>query len=451
MQKILVIAAREYFAVVRSKAFVISLVLLPLMMFAPGVVQKMTSKVMDIRDRKFAVIDHTPGAQMFPALAKAVQRHNEQDIFEGGEQGKQIEPRFVLERIEPAAEGPDLQQEYELAQRVRKGDLFGFVEIGRDVFTAPPAQAGEGSEPKRLKPEETVRYHTSTPTYFDFPQLVTRTVNSVVLKSKLEAAGVKGDFDKLKADVTLVDRGLPFRDAKGTIQPGEETNQLASLLVPFGLVFLMFIVVLIGAIPLTQGIIEEKQQRIAEVLLGSVQPFQLMAGKVLGMVGTSLTLILIYLAGAYFTAQKLHLVQYLPAHVIAWFVVFQILAVLMYGSIYIAIGASCTDAKEMQSLLMPVNLIMVLPLMVLANVVQNPNGPLARLATWFPPATPMIAVARIAVPPGIPAWEKAAAIAIVIAATALFIWASGRIFRVGILMQGKGAHVGEILRWIVSG
>ena|SRR5437762_10365518 len=176
-----------------------------------------------------------------------------------------------------------------------------------------------------------------------------------------------------------------------------------------------------------------------------------MAGKVLGLVATSMTLILIYLGGAYFTAQKMNMTQYLPGHVLAWFVLFQLLAVLMYGSIYIAIGASCTDAKEMQSLLMPINLIMVLPIMLLANIVQNPNGPLARLATWFPPATPMIAFARIAVPPGIPGWEAAGAIAMVILATLLFIWASGRIFRVGILMQGKGANLHEMMRWVFSG
>jgi ABC-2 type transport system permease protein len=440
---------------VRSKAFVISLVLLPLMMFAPGVVQKMTSRVMDIRDRKFAVIDRTPGAGMFATLERAVQEHNQTAIFDKEDNGKQIEPKFVLEAVEPAASGdPELRQQYELAQRVRRGDLFGFVEIGADVFNvkASPSPTTDTEDQPKQPPEELVRYHTATPTYLDFRQLVEAAVNREVRTRKLIDAGIPREkFGDVLAQVKVVNRGLPFKDAKGNIQPGEETNQLASLLVPFGLVFLMFIVVLIGAIPLTQGIIEEKQQRIAEVLLGSVQPFQLMAGKVLGMVGTSLTLILIYLAGAYFTAQKLHLTQYLPTHVIGWFVLFQILAVLMYGSIYIAIGASCTDAKEMQSLLMPVNLVMVLPLMVLANVVQNPNGPLARLATWFPPATPMIVVARIAVPPGIPAWEKAAAIAIVIAATTLFIWASGRIFRVGILMQGKGAHLGEILRWIVSG
>src|SRR5207248_1453949 len=182
----------------------------------------------------------------------------------------------------------------------------------------------------------------------------------------------------------------------------------------------------------------------SEVLLGSVRPFQLMSGKVLGLVATSITLILVYLGGAYYAAHKLGMGEFLPGQLIAWFVVFQVLAVLMFGSLYIAIGAACTDAKEMQSLLLPVNMFLVVPLAVLPNIIQNPNGPLARIATLFPPLTPMVTVARLAVPPGIPLWEILVAIAILLASTTILVWASGRIFRVGILMQGKGANVRDL-------
>src|SRR5205814_8720313 len=126
MRKTLVIAWREYFAVVRSKAFLISLVLLPVMMFAPGVVQKATSKVMDIRDRRFAVVDRTSGAQLFPELAKAVEERNATKIFDP-ETRRQVEPKFVLEQVPPAPDETVLQQQFELANRVRKGELFGFL------------------------------------------------------------------------------------------------------------------------------------------------------------------------------------------------------------------------------------------------------------------------------------------------------------------------------------
>jgi ABC-type Na+ efflux pump permease subunit len=137
--------------------------------------------------------------------------------------------------------------------------------------------------------------------------------------------------------------------------------------------------------------------------------------------------------------------------VLAWFILFQLLSVLMYGSLYIAIGAACTDTKEKQSLLMPVNLLMAIPLMTIMPIIQSPRGMLARAMTWFPPATPFVTVARIAVPPGISLLETLVSIVIVVITTIVLVWASGRIFRVGILMQGKGANLGQLVRWVVRG
>src|SRR3954471_3938414 len=137
MRKVLVIAAREYLAVVRSKAFFISLVLLPVMMFAPSLLERATRKVQDVRDRRFAVIDRTPGQAVYTKLGDAVETRNARVASPAG--ARQSEPRFVLEPITPAGadstEAAALQQRYELAQRVRTGELFGIVDIGADVLT----------------------------------------------------------------------------------------------------------------------------------------------------------------------------------------------------------------------------------------------------------------------------------------------------------------------------
>jgi ABC-2 type transport system permease protein len=450
MRKIFTIAAREYNAVVRSKAFVLSLVLLPLMMGAPGLVQRITKDVVDTRERSFAVIDQTPGEQIYAAVETAVKQHNA--AVNDPETGRQIRPKFSIEKIEPAhTADAALKQRYELAERVRAGKLFGFISIGPDVMKPVPATAPSLQQADLPSPQ-LVSYYTNTPTFLDFRALVRQTVNEAVRKKRLEAAGVHSDnLDALMAEVPVQDRGLPTKSPSGAIIESRAMGEILSVMIPMGLVILMLMVILIGAIPLTQGIIEEKQQRIAEVLLGSVSPFQLMMGKVLGLVATSGTLIIIYLGGAYWAATKMGIAQHLPHSVLMWFIIFQLLAVLMYGSLYIAIGASVTDAKEMQSLLMPVNLLMVIPLMMLINVIQNPNGPLARIVTLFPPATPMIAVARIAVSPGMPLWETIVAMLIVLATTIALIWASGRIFRVGILMQGKAPSLGQLAKWVVRG
>jgi ABC-2 type transport system permease protein len=123
----------------------------------------------------------------------------------------------------------------------------------------------------------------------------------------------------------------------------------------------------------------------------------------------------------------------------------------MYGSLYIAIGAACNDPNQMQSLLMPVNLLMALPLLMMIAIVQSPTGPVARILTYFPPATPFVSVARMAIPPGLSVGETIAAIVIVLLTTIVLIWASGRIFRIGMLLQGKSPHLGELLKWVVRG
>jgi ABC-2 type transport system permease protein len=96
-------------------------------------------------------------------------------------------------------------------------------------------------------------------------------------------------------------------------------------------------------------------------------------------------------------------------------------------------------------------LLATLPLFILGNVLQEPNSAVATGLSFFPFATPMLMIARQAVPPGIPWWQPVLGALLVLATTLLCIWAAGRIFRVGILMQGKGANMGEMLRWVLRG
>lgn len=437
-RKIHVIAAREYLAVVRSKAFILSLLVLPLMMGASIGIQRVANKVQDLNDKSFVVIDNTPGEIALQELRKLVDERNASVTRSGA----QLEPKF---RIETAQASADLtQQRFDLSERIRRGELIAFVEIGGNITTGP----ADGS-----KDENLIRWQTNSPTWFGVRQMVHRAVNLAARKQRLEALGVPPDKSvQAMSEVLIVDRGLTRRDDAGQLTENEaQRDQLASVFIPLGLAMLMWMTVVIGAMPLMQGIVEEKQQRIAEVLLGSVKPFELMMGKVLGLAGTSVTLIIVYLGGAYWGLHQMGLGDRLTLTVIGWFLVFQILAVLMYGSLYIAIGASCTDTKEIQSLIMPVNLVLALPIILVFSVAQNPAGPLARPLTFFPPATPIITVVRMSVPPGIPLWETLLAVVLVVLTTLLLVWMSGRIFRIGILVQSKGASLKQLFQWALRG
>jgi ABC-2 type transport system permease protein len=100
---------------------------------------------------------------------------------------------------------------------------------------------------------------------------------------------------------------------------------------------------------------------------------------------------------------------------------------------------------------MPVMLLIALPMFVLGPVLQNPSGAVGMTLSFFPLSAPTVMVMRLVIPPGVPVWQPIVAGASTLAATVAFVWAAGRIFRVGILMQGKGANYAAVLRWVLRG
>jgi ABC-2 type transport system permease protein len=443
MRKILVVAAREYSAAVRTKAFVISLVIMPVMMGGSLVLQWILRDYHDIQDKRFAVVDRTSGGLLSPLLQARVEKYNTDEVLEAG---KQIKPRFRLELIA----SPDSQTAVEelreqLSERVKKGEIHGFLEMSPDVFRTPSSGSPAEGRP--------VRYQSNRPPPHEFEALVQQAVNGAVLEARCRAAKLPADqVREVMQPVAIDNKGLTTRDpVTGALRDGTDQSPIASFLVPFFLIMLMFMVIMMGATPGMQGVVEEKMQRIAEVLLGSVRPFELMLGKLLGLTGIALTITAVYLCGAYWTAQRYGYAEYIPLGVLVWFVLFQALATLMYGSLFIAIGAACTDMKETQNLLWPVMLLACLPMFFLGHVLQEPNSVVATAASFFPFSTPMLMIARQTVPPGAPSWQPLVGIAGTVLTTLLCVWAAGRIFRIGILMQGKGARLGEMLQWVFRG
>jgi ABC-type Na+ efflux pump permease subunit len=118
---------------------------------------------------------------------------------------------------------------------------------------------------------------------------------------------------------------------------------------------------------------------------------------------------------------------------------------------YIAVGAACSDLREAQTLMWPISLVAMVPFFTWANVIKEPDSPFATVISFFPPATPMLMIARQSVPPGIPWWQPVVGGLGVLLTTVGCVYAAGRIFRVGILMQGKGARLGDLVRWVIRG
>ena len=456
MSKTLVIAKREYHATVRTKAFIISLVLMPILMLGGILAQRLLKGVVNIDDKRIVVIDAT--GVLYPKLVEAARLYNETEIFDS-DTGKQDDSRIVLE---PAPPGP-INDELRLAlsDRVRRHEIFGFVEISSGILDTPKNLIGAIGKQLRSVVNQAVTggpsanevyFCSENQTQMGLSRWFLRAVNTAAAEERLQRAKIDPDVVKFAIQrVTVEPMSLYTRTSVGDIRKAEKSQREAAIFVPMAVMMLMFMAIMVAAQPLLSSVLEEKQQRIAEVLLGSASPFQIMMGKLLGNVAVSVTIVAIYFFGGFFVLRHYGMADVLPPQILPWFVAYQILAVLLFGSVFIAVGAACTEIKEAQSYMTPIMLLLVLPMMVWFNILREPLSKFATAISFFPPCTPMIMVMRMAATKTLPLWQPVVGIVAVLLTVTVCVWAAGRVFRIGLLAQGKAPKPSELVRWIISG
>ncbi len=438
MRKILKLATREYLAAVRTKGFIIALVVVPVMMGGSGITFALLKDRVDRGDKRLALIDRS-GA-LAQAILAAAERHN-QDEIRDPRTGEQLRPAYRFE-ICPVDSGDPTAQRLALSQRVRRGELSAFIDIGPDVV-----HPGEDAERTRIT------YHAENSVLDEAREWFGGAVNNHLRRARLRDLGVAEDVaSDLFRWVPVEPLGLLSVDrGTGAVQQARRSHEMEAVLVPIILPMLMFAMIMMGAVSQLTAVMEEKSQRIAEVLLGSVRPFQFMMGKVLGGVAVSLTGVTVYVLVGIITVRRLGLQAYAPYDALPWFFAFVALAILMLGAIYSALGAACNDAKEAQTISFPALLPVMLPMFVMMPLIQHPNSPLAVWLSLIPIFTPMAMVLRLATPITIPSWQPWLGLFLV-ALTAVFaVWAGGRIFRVAILTQGTPPKLGNLVRWAWRG
>ena len=242
--------------------------------------------------------------------------------------------------------------------------------------------------------------------------------------------------------------GLVTVDKKtGEQVAAEESNELQSFLVPYVVTLLMFMLVMMSAIPLLSSVMEEKSEKIAEVLLGSITPFQFMMGKVMGGVGVSLTTAAIYVGAAIFTLNQLGYESLIPFDILPWFFIFTIFFIVMVGSGMASLGATANDNKDAQSLTFPGIIPVILPMFIMIPVIQDPGGPLATTLSLIPPFTPTMMMIRLATTVTIPLWQPIVGLMGVILFTLFTVWIGARIFRTAILIQGQKPTVANLFKY----
>ncbi|MEO8481645.1 MAG: ABC transporter permease [Acidobacteriota bacterium] len=429
MTRILLVAKTEFLAIVKTKGFIIGLLTVPLLIMVGAALGRVRNPDGDLSDHRVAILDRT--SVLFDALKTAADEHN----TKAGRGTEQTGPYFVLERAGGAeADGATAMA---LSQRVRDKDLFAFVDIPANVLDPAGNEAGQ------------ISYYTQSPSYTPLPQWIGTTLERAIMTKRFETVAI----DPAKAvSLTRPTRvntlDLFERRPDGTIVAARRVSQLQTVAVPLAMMYLLFMAVMTSAPQLLTAVIEEKMSRVSEVLIASIPPLHLMSGKLLGVAGVSVALASIYLGGgiyALFTSGNFDLVR--PA-LIGWAFIFLVCAVLIFGSVFIAIGSACSDLKDSQAMMQPVMLFLALPVLMSTFVLRAPNSPLAVGLSLFPPSTPFLMLVRLALTPAPPMWQVLLSLVLTISTAALFVWAAGKIFRVGLLMQGKPPNLPELLRWI---
>ena len=406
MHNVWLITKREYLERVRTRSFLLATVLIPLLMggfvFAANYFSSNTKASSHV-----AVVtsDAAFGAQLKSQLESGKDSHMRVDV-----------------------DAPSAQTRSLLTAELhnRSSSLAGYL------WVTPPAHVGE---------RPAFVYTARSVGDLATKGAIETAVSSALLREQLAQRGVGGaEITRMTSPVTL-----------DTSASGDATAAFGAAYVFF---LLMYMVIMLYGMNTARSIIEEKSSRVFEVLLATIKPDELLAGKILGVGAVGLTQICIWM-GAALALLSTNMAAGLmsgghspirPAQA-GFFVLYFIFGFLIYSSIAAALGAMTNSEQELQQL----NMFLVMPLalcMVLAfAIVPAPDSALARITSLIPFCSPLLMNLRISLTQ-VPTGEIVLSLVLMSATIIAILWVSSRIYRVGILMYGKKPNLPEILRWL---
>ena len=436
VRKILLMAKRDYIESVRTKAFIIGLVVAPLLFGGGFFGIAILKKRPDLRDKRIAVLDRT--GLVTPVLLRAAAEKNAKEAYDKVTHAH-TDALYVLEAVAPSA-GDAEEQRLALSNRVRSRELFAFLEIW-------PQALHPGQETKPGAPR--VAYYTNAGGIDATRNWLREPLNRAVRSVQLTQLGVDGShFEDLVTPLAIDPLSLLTRDPKtGALQQAKKKDEIAEFAAPFGMVMLLTMIVMVGTAPMLSAVTEDKNQRIFEMLLGLATPMELMAARVLAALGRSLTSSAFYILGAVLVLQGMAMMGAVPIHLLPWFFVYLVAHVTMLSSFAAALGAACNSPQDAQNLAIVLVAPIMIPFFVMVPVMTAPNGAMATAMSLIPPFTPMLMLLRQSMPAGVPAWQPWVGLAGILVWTVCGTWIAARIFRVGILMQGQPPKLSEIVRW----
>lgn len=449
--KIFTIAKRDYLSTVRTKAFLFGLVVAPVLFGGGSIAMSFFKGKPDLKDRRVAIVDHS-GVVAGPVVRLAREK-NDRQLFDKATH-QQVVPRYVFEVIPPGANSKE--QLLTLSDRVRRKELVAFLEIGKDALAAPPAPDRSDSPlggSEKTDPAKRVSYYTNASGIDEMRGWLSGPVSDGVRLARLSALGIDIEHNMaLSAAVPIEGLSLLERDERtGEVREAAKRNELAGFFVPFAVPMILTMIVMVGSAPMLQNVTQDKSQRIVETLLGAATPLELLAGKVLGSVGVSLTSSLLYVIAGTLAVNAMGIAGLLPLTIIPWFYIYLLADVVMLCAFAAALGACCSTPQDAQNLAIVLLMPCLIPMFTMVSIIRQPHSLFATVLSLLPPFTPIVMLLRQTMVDGVPEWQPWVGLAGVLVFAAATVWAASRIFRVAILMQGKPPKLAEMARWAMKG
>ncbi len=434
MNKVFAVIRREFIERVRTKAFIIGTFLVPLMAGVVGYLPTMLTK-RETATRRIVVVDAAAGA-----IAKRVD-----SVLARQRIGADSIARYAVTLLPAAGRVESLTDS--VVSLIGRRESDGAAPDGVLVLTDEGVESGK------------VSYLGSDVTSFQSMNNLERTLEPLLRDERLTRRNADSAV-KAAATVRLNLDTKKVTGGKVTGESGETSFLLAYIVDMF-----MYISLLLYGVQVMSSVVEEKSSRVVEVLVSSLTPFQLLLGKVIGVGATGLLQLGIWSAtGLYITrmlggrsaeaaasggdaAQAGMSMPNVTPDLIAVILVFFLLGYFLYSSIYAAIGSMCSTQQEAQQSATPVTMIVVIGMIFMFSLINEPSGALARILTFIPLFTPLVIPVRYAIAP-LPMTEIMLGVGVMILGIIAVVWVGARIYRIGILSYGKKPSLRELSRWI---
>jgi ABC-2 type transport system permease protein len=453
MRRVGLVAGREFMAAVANKGFVIGLLIMPaLIALMIAVVPRVLGQGSQTIRGEVAVIDHTGQitaplrAALVPDAITARRRETASRAFENAPaavRGAAGSSGAAVERVIGAP--PDLT----LVERPASADL----QQEKQWLNEPPVPGGLRHLALLVVQPNAVVASDGRTDYGTYELFVAENLDERIetalydaLRESLIVARIRAhNLDRAQVEAVMRVR----RPTSVTVAAGAEqrTNVAFNRMLPFVFAGLLVFSVVIGGQTLLTQTVEEKSNRVIEVLLSAVSPIELMAGKIVGQMAVSMLVLVLYLGVGLFMLMSFAMFGLLDPLLIVYLVVFFVISYLLFAAVFSAVGAAVNEMREAQSLMTPVMLALMSPWFFAPVIGREPNSTFSIAASFIPPVNTFAMMIRLASPTPPPTWQVLVTIVVGLAAAGGVIWFAAKVFKVGLLMHGKAPNLATLMRW----